>query len=59
MRFVNIFGRILGFITSKFIMVSVFITTINIKILDISIYSMNLFEYNSVSCIESGLFIFQ
>lgn len=48
MRFVNIFGRILGFITSIFIMVSVFITTINIKILDISIYSMNLFEYNSV-----------
>ena len=51
MRFLNIFGRILSFITSIFIMVSVFITTINIKVLNISIYSMDLFEYNRVGSV--------
>ena len=48
MKFVNILGRVLGFIAAIVILISVFITTIEIKALNISIYSMSLFEYNRV-----------
>ena len=51
MKFINILGRIFGFIASIVVMISVFITTIEIKTLDISLYSMSLFEYNRIGSI--------
>ena len=51
MRAVNILGRVLGFIASIIIMISVFVTTIEIKFLKISLYSMSLYEYNRVGSV--------
>jgi hypothetical protein len=48
MKFINIIGRILGFISALLILISLFVTTIEIESLDISIYSMSLREYNTV-----------
>lgn len=46
MKILNVLGRILCGIFSVIIMISVFITTVNMKFLNIELNSMSLFEYN-------------
>ena len=46
MKVLNVIGRILGGVTAVFIMVSLFLTNIEIKVFNIAMYSMSMFEYN-------------
>ena len=48
MKVINVIGRILGGLASVFILISLFMTTLEIKSLNISMYSMSVFEYNRI-----------
>ena len=56
MKVLNVISRILGFLAAVVIMISVFITTIDIEKFNISMYSMSLFEYNRVG--SAGIILF-
>ena len=51
MKIINTIGRILGFVSSVFIIISLFITKIEIKALNIHLYSMSLIDHNRIGSV--------